>query len=250
MAKAFAKGFYNSKTWQACRDNYIAHRRMIDGGMCEACHINLGEELHHKKFLNPGNIHDSDYTVKSENLIWLCKDCHFKEHRDAIVKGFERKRNAKILNNGVYIDDNGQVQPMRVYIVYGAPCSGKTEYVKKYMNKTDLVVDLDAIRTAITYSDRNTESNNLLALALTIRDAIYRLISERDEKIDCKNVWIVSTLPRREEREELANKLRAELVYIPATYEECIERAKADDNRSQKDLQISIINGWFEHYEA
>ena len=41
MAKEFAKGFYNSKQWKKCREAYIAHRKAIDGGMCETCKISI-----------------------------------------------------------------------------------------------------------------------------------------------------------------------------------------------------------------
>lgn len=248
MSKAFAKAFYNSKAWQSCRDSYIAKRVVIDGGMCEQCGEHPGEELHHKTFLNPCNIKNAAVSVNQDNLIWLCKDCHFKEHRDAIVKGFEKKRNQKILNNGCYFDDNGELQQMKVYIVYGAPCSGKTSYVLSHMDKTDLVVDLDYIRSAITYGERNTESNNLLGLSLDLREMIYKRIENRDASIDCKNVWIVSLLPKKAERAELAKRLNAQLIFIPATYEECVERAKEDESRKQRDLQINIIDKWFESW--
>lgn len=37
MAMEYAKSFYKSRTWQQCREAYIAIRMGIDGGMCEDC---------------------------------------------------------------------------------------------------------------------------------------------------------------------------------------------------------------------
>lgn len=92
MGKGFSKAFYNSNAWKACREAYIAQRNMIDGGMCEKCKENIGEELHHKVFLRPDNIHNADITLNPENLILLCKDCHFKEHKQAILLGFRKRK--------------------------------------------------------------------------------------------------------------------------------------------------------------
>ena len=40
----------------------------------------IGEEVHHKILLTPSNIFDTNVTLNKENLIYLCKECHNKEH--------------------------------------------------------------------------------------------------------------------------------------------------------------------------
>lgn len=78
MAKEFAKKFYNSKRWKRCRNSYIANRIMIDGGLCEECHKELGYILHHKITLTQSNIDNPDISLNHDNLMYVCKDCHDK----------------------------------------------------------------------------------------------------------------------------------------------------------------------------
>ena len=100
MAKEFAKAFYNSKAWQACRKAYIAERVLIDGGMCETCHEKPGYIVHHKIPLTVENIHNPSVTLNHDNMKFDCKDCHDREETHAFVKQselkmfFRRKRSA------------------------------------------------------------------------------------------------------------------------------------------------------------
>lgn len=80
MAKEFAKRFYNSKAWEACRKEYINQRIMKDGGLCERCKERTGFILHHKTELNPQNIANQDITLNYCNLEYLCKKCHDQIH--------------------------------------------------------------------------------------------------------------------------------------------------------------------------
>ena len=80
MAKDFSKAFYGSKAWQQCRDAYIAHRKSVDGGMCENCHEVPGYIVHHKIELTPDNINDPNITLEFENLKYDCHICHNAEH--------------------------------------------------------------------------------------------------------------------------------------------------------------------------
>lgn len=247
--KPFAKAFYSSKEWQACRSAYISHRRLVDGGMCECCGQTPGEELHHTTFLTPQNIGDPEVSLNPDKLQWLCKDCHFKAHREAIMAGFEKRRNEKILTNGIYFSPDGQPTPQRVVIVWGPPAGGKTTYIRQHMDPTDLVVDLDLIRQAITMGSRDSRSNNLLGLALSIREQLFCLIEARDPAVDCKTVWVAATLPGRGAREELAKRLGADLVFVGGSFDDCIKAAMADPDRQDKLLHREIIERWFEQYE-
>ena len=248
MSKLFAKPFYASKAWQSCRDGYITQRIMIDGGMCEGCHEQPGEELHHKIFLTPANIDDGNITLNHDNLIWLCKDCHFKVHRDAIMQGFANSRTKRVLNEaGYYFDDDGELQQTRTVIVWGSPASGKTTYVRKHMECGDLVLDLDLIKQAISMQQKSDAPDNLLNVAINIRDLVYDMIA--NGKVDCKTKWVIASLPDKQEREALAKRLNAELVYMASTYGECIKRANEDGERSDKTRQMYLVDKWWEAVE-
>lgn len=79
MAQEWAKPFYNSKAWKACRSSYIEKRRLIDGAMCEVCHINPIYIVHHKTELTALNINDPDVALNHCNLEGNCKDCHDRQ---------------------------------------------------------------------------------------------------------------------------------------------------------------------------
>lgn len=87
MAKAFAKGFYNSKAWRNCREAYIKHREAIDGGMCETCHEVPGYIVHHEEELTPENINNPDVALSFDNLKYDCHVCHNKENKKEEVEG-------------------------------------------------------------------------------------------------------------------------------------------------------------------
>lgn len=80
MAQDFAKAFYRSAVWAACRDSYIAKRR----GLCERCLarglIRAGKIVHHKTYLTPENISIPGIALNHANLELLCQDCHNAEH--------------------------------------------------------------------------------------------------------------------------------------------------------------------------
>ena len=82
MARDFSKSFYNSKEWENTR-GYILRR---DKYLCQHCG-RPAEEVHHKIHLTPENIGDVKVTMNPENLVSLCKACHFEEHKGEHAKG-------------------------------------------------------------------------------------------------------------------------------------------------------------------
>lgn len=248
MAKEFAKAFYKSKAWQRCRNAYVAERVNIDGGLCEACHERPGEELHHIKEIDIFNVRNSEITLNHNNLMWLCKECHFAEHKQRIVESIEKRRKKRILGpGGIWFDDSGNPQPQKIFIVYGAPASGKTSYVQENKHYGDLVVDLDLIKSALTMCQRRETPDNILNIAIEVRNKIYDLIKQK--KVDCKAIWIIASLPKKKDRETIAKELNGELIFLRTDFNECINRAMSDTDRGNAVLQEHIIKKWFEEYE-
>ena len=243
MARDFAKKFYNSKQWKDTRE-YIFNKYY---GLCADCG-KPGEEVHHIEWLKPANINDPNITIGEDNLILLCKDCHFNKHKESnpLAKNFKKKK--KLTNCGTYFDEEGNFCECKTYIVYGAPASGKSTYVKEHKKEGDLVVDLDLIMQAISMEDKSNIPDNLLDVAIGIRDYIYKRIE--DKTVDSKNIWVIGTLPNKKQREELMIRLNAEMIFISATIDECISRANKDPDRKDKALQEAIIENWFAKYQA
>lgn len=80
MARDFAKEFYNSPAWKACR---VAYRKQV-GGLCERCYARgiytAGVIVHHKIHLTPETIQRPEIALDFANLELLCRDCHAQEH--------------------------------------------------------------------------------------------------------------------------------------------------------------------------
>ena len=250
MAREFAKAFYNSKEWQKCRD-YVLRR---DNYLCIRCG-NPAEEVHHKKHLTPKNITDANISLNPDNLICLCRDCHFAEHKAdkerAVVRANKyRKKHRRVTENGMYFDDNGVFMYRKVIVVYGSPRAGKNSYVKAHKEETDIVVDVDSIISALQIDDVRRIDNNILYLALDIRDFILSKIANNDKNIDCKTVWIIGGFPTRKEREELSARLNAELIYIDADKDTCVRRSRQDNLYGDEDYSEYVVRDWWRRYEA
>ena len=77
----YAKDFYFSTAWRACRASYLKQVR----GLCELC-LKRGmytpaDTVHHIKHITPNNINDPSITLNTDNLMALCRDCHAEIHK-------------------------------------------------------------------------------------------------------------------------------------------------------------------------
>lgn len=106
MGREFASKFYHSKEWKAVR-SYIM---LKSGGICEKCGA-PAEEVHHKIHLTRANINDLNVNLNPDNLVALCRDCHFRQHDEDRIEGAkawhvkhaeEKERNAEFV-----FDENG-----------------------------------------------------------------------------------------------------------------------------------------------
>ena len=80
MARDFAKDFYRSSAWKACRLAFAKSK----ADLCEDCLAKglyvPGRIVHHKTHLTPQNINDPSITLSWDNLKLVCMDCHAAEH--------------------------------------------------------------------------------------------------------------------------------------------------------------------------
>lgn len=234
MAQIFAKSLYNSAVWKRCRTAYIKSVHYL----CERCG-EPGEELHHKIRLTIENINDPDVTLNWENLEYLCFRCHQKET-------FNRKG---AYLPGLAFDNEGNMKQIKahVVIVWGAPASGKTTYVKQVKKPIDIVWDFDYVLNALYLGDRPWEHDAGMIVMMPIREAFYQAIKGiYNEDI---TVWIIGTLPKRRDREVLRSMFDAEMIHISITKDEAIDRVMNDDNRINKPYQKMIIDKYFNELE-
>lgn len=246
MAAPFARAIYNSKAWRNCRDAYFAYAN----GICERCGA-PGEEVHHKKALTPQNINDPQVVFGWDNLELLCRDCHILEHEKK--KNLRRGKPVLESDKRVRFDANGNPRPVgAVVIVWGAPASGKSRYIKEHMQHMDVVVDIDRILYCFTglinMADDSQSIADYLPFALSVRDAVYKLA--RDGGHGIGTTWISAGLPRRKDRELMQARFpRSTMVHIDEDMQTCMERAEIDETRTDKEQARKAITEYFREYE-
>lgn len=224
MAQAWAKKFYNSKQWRALRERLIVEARFL----CAQCGENYLKDSaqlvgHHIKELTPANVTDANISLNPANIKIICRRCHDKEHRRF---EFGNTHN--------------------VYIVYGSPCAGKSSYVNQVSQRGDLIVDLDAIYQAISGLPYHEHSNGLKRIAFAVRDTLLEQVRMRVGF--WHDAYIIGGYPRKIQREQLAKKLGAELIFIDTTREQAKLRAQATRGTLAENF-CGYVDSWFDSFE-
>lgn len=119
--------FYKSNQW---RDlvNLLKLERVNEDGyvVCERCGKPILKPYdciaHHKIELTNDNVNDVNISLNPDNIELIHFKCHNKDHKRF---GYENQR--------------------KVYIVYGAPYAGKSEWVRSVASYEDLIVDINDI---------------------------------------------------------------------------------------------------------
>ena len=133
-----------------------------------------------------------------------------------------------------------------VYIVHGAPGSGKTTYVQRRRSANDLVVDMDYLCAALNGSNslyQNYES--VLSVALKLRECVFAEIESRSGKWE--NAWVITASADKKEVADLARRLRGEVIPIDVSREQCIRNLLNDPRRSgHADRFVALANKWYD----
>lgn len=106
MAREFSKAFYKSTEWDKVR-KYVLMR---DKYKCQVCN-KPAQEVHHKIHLSPENIWNISITLNPDNLISLCRDCHFNQHKQDKAEGkkkYDKEKHGDCAE-GFHFDENGML---------------------------------------------------------------------------------------------------------------------------------------------
>lgn len=221
--------FYKSDEWgnllRSIKDERINQQGLI---LCEHC----GEPIvksydcigHHIKELTEDNVNDYNISLNPNNVMLVHHKCHNIIHRRF---GNEKKR--------------------KVYLVYGAPCSGKIDYVKGIASPNDLIIDLDNIYQMISINKRYTNTGRHTGFALEVRKYMLSLVKNRYGKY--QDVYIIGGYPLRSDREQIMREYNAETIFIDATKEECMQ-CMYDRLTHEVDIEryTIYIDEWFDRY--
>ena len=227
--------FYCSQKWRKVSAAYMSSKSYI----CERCGA-PATICHHRIWLNDENVLNPDIALNQDNLEALCAKCHSKEHAG---KNYYRR---DINKNGTRFDESGNlVKDTVVFIVCGAPGSGKSTYVREHKSEGDLVFDLDMICSALIGEPETYYFDHIpvLDLALSIRDITLDHIESRLGYWG--RAWFITSDPDREYWKYLARRLNGDVVEMNVTEEECYRRIDADDRRKNKRHFKDVVKKWY-----
>lgn len=221
--------FYNSQKWRDFRQYLINERtNKVDGLLySEVSKTPLIKPfdivLHHKTPLTEQNVNDVTISLNPENILI----CSQKEHNE--------------IHNRF-----GYCTQRKVYLVYGAPCSGKNSFVNSVRGNSDIVVDIDLIWQAITGGDAYRKPPALKHIAFDLHNELKDLVRTRAGKWE--RAYIITGMPRKGERERFIQLYDAEPIFIDTDKETCLKRLANDKSRDYNEWE-KYINTWFSDYQ-
>lgn len=162
--------------------------------------------------------------VGCDNLITsgrLCQRCRYKQRRRTTPAPAVAEHTA-------------------VTLVYGPPCAGKNTYVDRHRAPGDLVLDFDAIVTALGGAGGHDQPEQLRPFAFDCVDAVMRRLATGDHIVE--RAWVIHTAPTRAERDPFR---RGALVALVPDQAVCEDRAR----RERPGEWLGYIENWYARYE-
>lgn len=221
--------FYRSKEWRELTQALKIERVSTDGFLyCEHCGKPIVKEYdcigHHKEHLTIDNVNKAEISLNPDNISLV----HFRCHND--------------------IHNRYGAYTRHVYLVYGCPLSGKSSYVKERAGMHDLVIDIDAIYTAISNNPPYIKSGRLFECMEAVRQALLDCIKYKRGRY--VNAWIIGGFPFKGERERIAAEYGAEEVFIDCTKDEALARLQAVQDGRDIQEWTKYIETWHARYTA
>ncbi len=234
--------FYGSKEWEQCKAQ-VLQERLKDGTIyCEFCgqpilkgfnpqaNNNKGAMVfHHKTYLTTLNVNDASISINPDNIAILHWRCHNEIH--------ER-----------FIGNNSRPEK-KVYIITGAPLSGKTSFVRERLGENDLILDIDDLWELVSGKPRYTKPNSLKPIIFQLRDDYKGMISRGAGT--WRNAYVIESLPSPTDRNREADRYRAfnvEIITMDASEAECLERLHQNPNGRDIKLYEGFIKDYFARF--
>lgn len=226
--------FYTSSEWRKFRQIVIAERINPKDGVLYDEHsgkpILKSYEiiLHHKIELTMQNVNDRNISLNPANIMIVTPKSHNEIHNrfGGRIQAYQRK----------------------VYYVYGAPCSGKSTFVRENMQKGDLICDIDRLWQAISGQPAYIKPNELKPIVFNARNTILDGIKTRAG--NWQTAWIIEGGALIGDRMRRIEALGAEDIFIDTPKETCLQQLASDENRQFVQTQwVEYIEQWFADYQ-
>lgn len=133
---------------------------------------------------------------------------------------------------------------MKLIIVTGPPCSGKTTYVKSQLKEDDIVFDSDEIARAFTYSKYHTvNKQGIRPFILKLR---YQWIQSLDSISIAGNAYLIASTVT-DSLLKHCSRYEYEIINMNTSTETCLYRLKNDHTRPDKKEWERIIQQYTPH---
>lgn len=223
--------FYTSDEWRGFRASLLSERVNPNDGILYDEHngkplLNSYDIVaHHKIPLTMQNVNDYSISLNPENIMLVSHRSHNEIHARY---GFAMLK--------------------KVYYVYGAPCSGKTTFVRESKGNSDLVLDIDLIWQAVTGGALYEKPDALKAAVFAMRDTLLDIVKTRTGKWE--RAWVIEGGALKSDRERRISALGAEDIFIQCDKETCLQRLASDNTRELVMEQWRrYIDDWFNRYQ-
>lgn len=226
--------FYTSNEWRKFRQVVIAERINPKDGILydeysgKPILKSYDIILHHKIELTMQNVNDRSISLNPDNIMIVSMKSHNEIHNrwGGRVKTWQRK----------------------VYYVYGAPCSGKSTFVRENMQRGDLVCDIDRLWQAVSGQPAYVKPNELKQIVFNVRNALLDGIKTRAG--NWQTAWVIEGGALIGDRMRRIETLGAESIFIDTPKEVCLERLASDDSRQTVQAEwCGYIEQWFREYQ-
>lgn len=234
--------FYNGQDWANCKAQVTLERLKGGALYCEHCggvilkSFNPNEKnnkgaivYHHKIYLTNQNVNDASISINPANIAILHWQCHNEVHGrfNGAAVAVERK----------------------VYLITGAPLSGKTTFVREHLQEGDLVFDIDDLWQMLSGQPRYIKPNTLKTMVFNLRLAVKEQI--KNGAGGWRNAYIIESLPLATDRKREAERYKAhntEIITMDASREECLNRLYSMPNGRDIKAYEEYINNYFDDY--
>ena len=179
---------------------------------------------HHEKPVTMANVNDLSISLNPSNIKLVSHRSHNEIHARY---GFGTQK--------------------KIYFVYGAPCSGKTTFVRSVKGNSDLIIDIDLIWYSVTGGQMYYKPDALKSAVFAVRDTLYE--KARTRAGNWERAYIIDGAALKSERERKIAALGAEPIFINTSKEDCINNLMHDNKRKDVIEQWqTYIEEWFNKY--
>ncbi|OEL06889.1 hypothetical protein AST13_02295 [Staphylococcus xylosus] len=132
---------------------------------------------------------------------------------------------------------------MRIVVVYGAPMSGKTTYVNKVMQNTDIVFDYNVLAKTIMNNHYRQHNDYKHKLLMDIRNKMI----EHAKQSPSGTLYIITTYLSYTLKDNVETHFNTQYKQMDTSLLECKRRLNSSGSHNKEHL-MQVIHEWYGKY--